>query len=80
MLVSNLEHLKRLCNDDVSDFYIEYSGLIKVPKHITYEEETETFFVLDEQGKEESFNGLAIMNPALSSIGSAIIQNRFFTH
>jgi hypothetical protein len=78
--INSLEHLKEVCNPyEPEDFFISLNFGLRSSKCITYDEDTDTFFVLNEiDDTEDEFNSEQIMDDNLTDIGKAIRAGQFY--
>lgn len=86
ILIRDVEHLKRLCNDNGEEEPIECFinlGGIRSSKNITYNPELETFTVINEiDWSEQELTERELMDSSCkhTNIGRAIIENRFYLY
>ena len=77
--VESVEHLKKLCGDGHTQYFISFGGVARSSKEIEYNAETETFYVFSGiSGEWMDYSERELMQSPISNIGIAIINNRFY--
>ena len=79
--VNSLDELKQMCNGVTKDFFIQLNFGIRSSKNISYNKDTDTFYILNEiDGTEQELNSQTIMDEDYTNIGKAITFGSFYAY
>ena len=79
--VNSLDELKQMCNGVTKDFFIQLNFGIRSSKNISYNKDTDTFYILNEiDDTEQELNSQTIMDEEYTNIGKAITLGSFYAH
>ena len=79
--VNSLDELKQMCNGVTKDFFIQLNFGIRSSKTISYNKDTDTFYILNEiDGTEQELNSQTIMDEEYTNIGKAITLGSFYAY
>jgi hypothetical protein len=79
--VNTLDELKKMCDGETKDFFIQLNFGIRSPKSISYNKDTDTFYILNEiDDTEQELNSKTIMNQGYTNIGKAITLGTFYAY
>ena len=79
--VNSLDELKQMCNGVTKDFFIQLNFGIRSSKNISYNKDTDTFYILNEiDGTEQELNSQTIMDEEYTNIGKAITLGSFYAY
>jgi len=71
--VNSLDELKKMCDGVTKDFFIQLNFGIRSSKSISYNKDTDTFYILNEiDDTEQELNSQTIMDEDYTNIGKAI--------
>ena len=79
--VNSLDELKQMCNGVTKEFFIQLNFGIRSSKNISYNKDTDTFYILNEiDGTEQELNSQTIMDEEYTNIGKAITLGSFYAY
>ena len=79
--VNSLDELKQMCNGVTKDFFIQLNFGIRSSKSISYNKDTDTFYILNEiDDTEQELNSQTIMDEEYTNIGKAITLGAFYAY
>ena len=79
--VNSLDKLKQMCNGVTKEFFIQLNFGIRSSKNISYNKDTDTFYILNEiDGTEQELNSQTIMDEEYTNIGKAITLGSFYAY
>ena len=79
--VNSLDELKQMCNGVTKEFFIQLNFGIRSSKNISYNKDTDTFYILNEiDGTEQELNSQTIMDEDYTNIGKAITLGAFYAY
>lgn len=79
--VNSLDELKQMCNGVTKDFFIQLNFGIRSSKSISYNKDTDTFYILNEiDDTEQELNSQTIMDEEYTNIGKAITLGSFYAY
>ena len=79
--VNSLDELKQMCNGVTKDFFIQLNFGIRSSKNISYNKDTDTFYILNEiDDTEQELNSQTIMNEEYTNIGKSITLGSFYAY
>ena len=79
--VNSLDKLKQMCNGVTKDFFIQLNFGIRSSKSISYNKDTDTFYILNEiDDTEQELNSQTIMDEEYTNIGKAITLGAFYAY
>ena len=79
--VNSLDKLKQMCNGVTKEFFIQLNFGIRSSKNISYNKDTDTFYILNEiDGTEQELNSQTIMDEEYTNIGKAITLGAFYAY
>ena len=79
--VNSLNELKQMCNGVTKDFFIQLNFGIRSSKSISYNKDTDTFYILNEiDDTEQELNSQTIMDEEYTNIGKAITLGAFYAY
>ena len=79
--VNSLDELKQMCNGVTKEFFIQLNFGIRSSKSISYNKDTDTFYILNEiDGTEQELNSQTIMDEEYTNIGKAITLGSFYAY
>ena len=79
--VNSLNELKQMCNGVTKDFFIQLNFGIRSSKNISYNKDTDTFYILNEiDDTKQELNSQTIMDEYYTNIGKAITFGSFYAY
>ena len=79
--VNSLNELKQMCNGVTKDFFIQFNFGIRSSKNISYNKDTDTFYILNEiDDTKQELNSQTIMDEDYTNIGKAITFGSFYAY
>ena len=79
--VNSLDELKQMCNGVTKEFFIQLNFGIRSSKNISYNKDTDTFYILNEiDDTEQELNSQTIMNEEYTNIGKSITLGSFYAY
>ena len=79
--VNSLDELKQMCNGVTKDFFIQLNFGIRSSKNISYNKDTDTFYILNEiDDTKQELNSQTIMDEDYTNIGKAITFGSFYAY
>lgn len=79
--VNSLDELKQMCDGVTTDFFIQLNFGIRSSKQISYNKDTDTFYILNEvDDTEQELNSQTIMNEDYTNIGKAITLGALYAY
>ena len=79
--VNSLDELKQMCNGVTKAFFIQLNFGIRSSKNISYNKDTDTFYILNEiDGTEQELNSQTIMDEEYTNIGKSITLGAFYAY
>ena len=79
--VNSLDELKQMCNGVTKEFFIQLNFGIRSSKNISYNKDTDTFYILNEiDDTEQELNSQTIMDEEYTNIGKAITLGSFYAY
>ena len=79
--VNSLDELKQMCNGVTKDFFIQLNFDIRSSKNISYNKDTDTFYILNEiDDTKQELNSQTIMDEDYTNIGKAITFGAFYAY
>lgn len=79
--VNSLNELKQMCNGVTKDFFIQLNFGIRSSKNISYNKDTDTFYILNEiDDTKQELNSQTIMDEDYTNIGKAITFGSFYAY
>ena len=79
--VNSLNELKQMCNGVTKDFFIQLNFGIRSSKNISYNKDTDTFYILNEiDDTKQELNSQTIMDEDYTNIGKAITLGAFYAY
>jgi len=79
--VNTLDELKQMCDGVTKDFFIQLSFGIRSSKQISYNKDTDTFYILNEiDDTEQELNSQTIMDENYTHIGTAVAFGAFYAY
>ena len=79
--VNSLDKLKQMCNGVTKEFFIQLNFGIRSSKNISYNKDTDPFYILNEiDGTEQELNSQTIMDEEYTNIGKAITLGAFYAY
>lgn len=79
--VNSLDELKQMCDGVTKDFFVKLNFGMRSSKSISYNKETDTFYILNEiDDTEQELNSQTIMDEEYTNIGKAITLGAFYTY
>lgn len=79
--VNSLNELKQMCNGVTKDFFIQLNFGIRSSKSISYNKDTDTFYILNEiDDTKQELNSQTIMDEDYTNIGKAITFGSFYAY
>ena len=79
--VNSLDELKQMCAGVTKDFFIQLNFGIRSSKNISYNKDTDTFYILNEiDDTKQELNSQTIMDEDYTNIGKAITLGAFYAY
>ena len=79
--VNSLDELKQMCDGVTTDFFIQLNFGVRSSKSISYNKDTDTFYILNEiNDTEQELNSQTIMDDGYTNIGKAITFGAFYAY
>ena len=79
--VNSLDELKQMCDGVTKDFFIQLNFGIRSSKNISYNKDTDTFYILNEiDDTKQELNSQTIMDEDYTNIGKAITFGSLYTY
>ena len=79
--VNSLDELKQMCDGVTKDFFIQLNFGFRSSKNISYNKDTDTFYILNEiDDTEQELNSQTIMDEDYTYIGKAITQGALYAY
>lgn len=79
--VNSLDELKQMCDGVTKDFFILLNFGIRSSKDISYNKDTDTFYILNEiDDTEQELNSQTIMDEEYTNIGKAITLGALYAY
>ena len=79
--VNSLDELKQMCDGVSKDFFIQLHFGFRSSKNISYNKDTDTFYILNEiDDTEQELNSQTIMDEDYTNIGKAITFGAFYAY
>ena len=79
--VNSLNELKQMCDGVTKDFFIQLNFGIRSSKNISYNKDTDTFYILNEiDDTKQELNSEQMMNKDYTHIGKAITFGSFYAY
>ena len=79
--VNSLDELKQMCNGVTKDFFIQLNFGIRSSKNISYNKDTDTFYILNEiDDTKQELNSQTIMDDEYTNIGKSITLGSFYAY
>ena len=79
--VNSLDELKQMCDGVTKDFFIQLNFGFRSSKNISYNKDTDTFYILNEiDDTEQELNSQTIMDEDYTNIGKAITFGTFYAY
>ena len=79
--VNSLNELKQMCDGVTKDFFIQLNFGIRSSKKISYNKDTDTFYILNEiDDTKQELNSQTIMDEDYTNIGKAITFGSFYAY
>ena len=79
--VNSLDELKQMCDGVTKDFFIQLNFGIRSSKNISYNKDTDTFYILNEiDDTKQELNSQTIMDEDYTNIGKAITLGSFYAY
>lgn len=79
--INSLDELKQMCNGVTKDFFIQLNFGIRSSKNISYNKDTDTFYILNEiDDTKQELNSQTIMDEDYTNIGKAITFGSFYAY
>ena len=79
--VNSLDELKQMCDGVTKDFFIRLNFGIRSSKSISYNKDTDTFYILNEiDDTEQELNSKTIMDDDYTNIGKAITFGALYAY
>ena len=79
--VNSLNELKQMCDGVTKDFFIQLNFGIRSSKNISYNKDTDTFYILNEiDDTKQELNSQTIMDEDYTNIGKAITFGSFYAY
>ena len=79
--VNSLDELKQMCNGVTKDFFIQFNFGVRSSKNISYNKDTDTFYILNEiDDTKQELNSQTIMDEDYTNIGKAITLGAFYAY
>lgn len=79
--VNSLDELKQMCNGVTKDFFIQFNFGVRSSKNISYNKDTDTFYILNEiDDTKQELNSEQMMNKDYTNIGKAITFGSFYAY
>ena len=79
--VNSLDELKQMCNGVTKEFFIQLNFGIRSSKNISYNKDTDTFYILNEiDDTEQELNSQTIMDEEYTNIGKSITLGSFYAY
>ena len=79
--VNSLDELKQMCNGVTKEFFIQLNFGIRSSKNISYNKDTDTFYILNEiDDTEQELNSQTIMDEEYTNIGKSIELGEFYEY
>ena len=79
--VNSVDELKQMCNGVTKDFFIQLNFGIRSSKNISYNKDTDTFYILNEiDDTKQELNSQTIMDEDYTNIGKAITFGSFYAY
>ena len=79
--VNSLDELKQMCDGVTKDFFIQLNFGIRSSKNISYNKDTDTFYILNEiDDTKQELNSQTIMDEDYTNIGKAITLGAFYVY
>ena len=79
--VNSLDELKQMCDGVTKDFFIQLNFGIRSSKNISYNKDTDTFYILNEiDDTKQKLNSQTIMDEDYTNIGKAITFGSFYAY
>ena len=79
--VNSLDELKQMCDGVTKDFFIQLNFGFRSSKNISYNKNTDTFYIFNEiDDTEQELNSKTIMDEDYTNIGKAITFGTFYAY
>ena len=79
--VNSLDELKQMCDGVSKDFFIQLNFGFRSSKNISYNKNTDTFYIFNEiDDTEQELNSQTIMDEDYTNIGKAITFGAFYAY
>ena len=79
--VNSLDELKQMCDGVSKDFFIQLNFGFRSSKNISYNNDTDTFYIINEiDDTEQELNSKTIMDDDYTNIGKAITFGAFYAY
>ena len=79
--VNSLDELKQMCDGVSKDFFIQLNFGFRSSKNISYNKDTDTFYIYNEiDDTEQELNSKTIMDEEYTNIGKSIELGEFYEY
>jgi hypothetical protein len=79
--VNSLDELKQMCDGVTEDFFIQLNFGARSSKQISYNKDTDTFYILNEiDDTEQELNSEKMMDENYTNIGKAMTFGAFYAY